>query len=315
MSEPDPDEERDDTPGEQLPTEPEPTPEPDKGATVQPDMGEELTQPATGATTTAPAQPTQPTQPTGQPAPAPQTLHVPPATTTTGNPPVPVFVAPPADAGGHTAAPAAAGTTDPNGFPQNTPWRDMQPAEQVAYWQHQARRHEDRVKSMDDYDQLKQVAAEYQRIREANQTEQEKLVADARRQGHAEALAAAGGQLVEQWVRAATAGRLPQESVNALLGGLDRARFLKDGAVDTDKVYAFVNSIAPAAVAQPQVQPGQPAAPTAPATAPAGTQPLVAAPAGGAPDFGQGQPATSRPSGLAAGREIARQRFAAQAKK
>jgi hypothetical protein len=79
-------------------------------------------------------------------------------------------------------------------------------------------------------------------------------------------------------------------------------------------VYAFVNSIAPAAVAQPQQAPGQPGQQAAPAT-PTAAQPLVRTPAGGTPDFGQGQPATSRPSGLAAGREIAKQRFAAQQKK
>ncbi len=125
-----------------------------------------MTHPAAG--TTAPAQPTtqQPQQPTSQ------TNAVPNTGTTTGtttNPAVPVFVAP--TTGSENGAPA--GAQEQAGFPQNTPWRDMKPEEQVAYWQHQARRHEDRVKSMADYDQLKQVEAEYQRIREANQTEQE----------------------------------------------------------------------------------------------------------------------------------------------
>lgn len=284
--------------------------EPVMGDTDQPDMGEALTQPA--AVPAAPAQPTQvPPAPPGQPT---QTLNVPATQGATANPAVPVFVAPtPANTGIPAAAPA--GGQEALGFPQNTPWRDMQPAEQVAYWQHQARRHEDRVKAMGDYDQLKQVEAEYSKLREASQTEQEKLVAEARRQGHSEAIAAASGQLVEQWVRAAAAGRLHEDSVNALLGGLDRTRFLSQdgGGVDTAKVYALVNSIAPTAVASPQPTPGQPATPAAPAQ-PATAQPLVAAPAGGVPDFGQGQPATSRPSGLAAGREIARQRFA-QAKK
>jgi hypothetical protein len=196
----------------------------------------------------------------------------------------------------------------------NTSWRDMNPQEQVAYWQHQARRHEDRVKAMSDYDQLKQVAAEHERLVTAAQTDHERAVAEARRQGHADALTAAGSQLVEQWVRASAANRLPEEGVNALLDGMDRSRFLSaDGAVDTAKVATYVNQIA--SMATPPQTPGQPATHAVPATQPPGNQPLVRAPAGGAPDFGQGQPGSARPSGLAAGREIARQRFAQAAKK
>lgn len=296
-------------------------PEPDMGDTDQPDMGDVLTQPAAPAPTAPATQPTQPpaSQPAQQTPPAgAQTMTVPSTGTTTFNPAVPQFVAPTAAPGGDGQQTQGSATDQPGGFPANTPWRDMAPDQQVAYWQHQARRHEERVKSMGDYDDLKRTSEEYQRLVAASQTEQERAVAEARRQGHAEALSAAGGQLVEQWMRAATAGRIPEESVNALLEGLDRSRFLsKDGGVDTGKVYAFVNSIAPApaAASQPQPTPGQPAGQAAPAAQPAGIQPLVRTPAGGAPDFGQGQPGTSRPSGLAAGREIARQRFAAQQKK
>ncbi len=272
-------------------------PEPDKGTAVQPDMGDPMTQPTAPAPAAPPAQPATP--PTSQTIPVPST-----GPTTTAA--VPQFVAPTPTGDGPTSD---VGGAHPNGFPPNTGWRDMQPAEQVAYWQHQARRHEDRVKAMADYDQLKAVAAEHERLVTASQTEHERAVAEARRQGHAEALAAASGQLVEQWVRARAAGRIPEESVNALLDGLDRSRFLSsDGGVDTDKVTSFVNTLAP--VATPPQTPGQPAPQAAPAAQPPGNQPLVRTPAGGAPDFGQGQPGTARPSGLAAGREIARQRYA-----
>jgi hypothetical protein len=191
-------------------------------------------------------------------------------------------------------------------YPENTALAQMTPPELAEYWRHKARKHEDRVKAQGDYDQLKTQAAEYQKLVEAQQTEHQRAVAEARRQGHASALAEAGGQLVEQWVRAAAAGRLPDESVNALVSGLDRSRFLTTaGGVDTDKVYALVNSIAPAAApAAPEGVTGQPPQPGHPAPAPA---PLVS-PAR-APDFGQGQPSTPKRNGLAAGQEIARQRF------
>lgn len=299
--------------------------QPDTGVPEStPDMGDPLTQPTPAPPAPAPQppapapvppapQPPNPAPPAPQPpAPAPVipqlVAPVPPA------PPAPT---PPAPAGVPTPPPAP-GTGDPNGFPANTPWRDMQPAEQVAYWQHQARKHEDRVRAMGDYDQLRQQAEQYQSLVAASQTEQERAVAEARRQGHAEALAQAGGQLVEQWVRAAAAGRLGEDSVNALLSMLDRRAFLTaQGGVNTDMVYTLINNLAPAAAAPPAVQPVAPPA-AGPVGAPGVPQPQpvpqpmpvapFAAPTGG-PDLGQGQPGSSKPSGLAAGREIARQRF------
>jgi hypothetical protein len=211
-------------------------------------------------------------------------------------PPQPPPATPAADAG-------QGDTGDGDGFPANTPISEMTAKQQVAYWRTQSRRHEDRVKAMSDYDKYKDSYDEYQRLLTASQTEQEKAVAEAHRQGRATALAEAGGQLVEQWVRAAAAGRLADESVNALLAGLDRTRFLHaNGGVDTDKVYQFVGSIAPAPAPPAD---GASAQPPPPAAAP------VVTPARG-PDFGQGQPSSARPSGLEAGREIARQRFGKQ---
>ncbi len=292
------------------------TSEPATG-TDQPAMGEPVTQPAP----TPPAPPTSPNQPApvptappapGQPQPpAPPTTPAPPPGQANGQPSAtPQFVAPTpatAPAGGQHPGPGPATSgdaDDADGFPANTPIAEMTAKQQASYWKSQARKHEERVKGMSDYDRYKTAYDEYQRLIAASQTEQEKAVAEARRQGHAEALNQAGGQLVEQWVRAAAAGRLADESVNALLAGLDRSRFLAaNGGVDTDKVYQFVGSIAPAAPAQPVAGPGAPANTAQPAAP-------VAPPRG--PDFGQGTPSSARPSGLEAGREIARQRFGSQ---
>ncbi len=257
-------------------------------------------------TSPAPADPNPtPQQPATPPSSDPTTT----VTSTTGSPgpatvTVPQFVAPiPAQQQNPPAAPATP-PQEPDGFPANTPLTQMTESQQAAYWKAQARKHEDRVKAMGDYEKYKTAFDEYERLLTASQTEQEKAVAEARRQGHAEALAAAGGQLVEQWVRAAAAGRLAEQSVDALLSGLDRSRFLRtDGGVDTDKVYQFVGSITPSPA--PAVQPAAVAPVPAPATPP------VVTPTGG-PDFGQGTPGSSRPSGINAGRELARQQFAAQ---
>jgi hypothetical protein len=183
----------------------------------------------------------------------------------------------------------------------------MTSVQQAAYWKHQARKHEDRVKAMANYDELKSAYDKYQELLTASQTEQEKAVAAARQAGAQEAMAQVGGQLVEQWFRSTVAGRLDDDRVNTILDGLDRRQFLgQNGSVDADKVRTFVEMLIPA----------QPAASAATSVPEAGQQP--AAPAVNPalapapprlPDFGQGAPARSRPSGLEAGREIARARF------
>lgn len=254
---------------------------------------------------------TLPTEPPTPPAPAP----APPAPA-----PVPVPGPPPQPAPAPTQAPTpqpqptpqnTAGKVVADGevydYPEHTPLASMTSNQQAEYWRHRARKHEDRNKGMSDYDALKTKAAEYERLVAASQTEAERAVAEATRQGHATALKEFGGQLVDQWVRVHTAGRLPEESVNALLGGLDRAQFIDtNGVVDTAKVQTFVNSIVPAATAPP--------APGAPPAGPGGGQPpVVPAPQPPAPprgpDLGQGTPSNAPKSGLEAGRELARARF------
>lgn len=146
------------------------------------------------------------------------------------------------------------------GFPANTPWRQMTPEQQVSYWQHQSRRHEARVTQMSDYDQLRQTAQQYQQLVEQSQTAHERAVTEARRQGAAEATAAVGSRLVAAELRAAAVGRLHPEGVNALMQGLDHSKFLApDGNVDTDRVAAYVDAVAP----QP-VMPGYAPAPAGP---------------------------------------------------
>lgn len=198
------------------------------------------------------------------------------------------------------------------GYPDRTPQTEMSPEQQLAYWKHKARVHETRTKAMADYDDLKQTAEKYQQLVSASQSETERAVAEAHRQGRAAALTEAGSGLVDQWLRAAAHNRMPEESVTALLQNLDRSKFLhQNGGVDTDKVYAFIGSFAPAGAA-PAAQQQPPAVNGAPGTGqqpPAQPQPLIAAPTR-VPDFGQGQSPVPPRNGLEAGRERARARFA-----
>jgi hypothetical protein len=245
--------------------------------------------PGTAPPASPPAQ-QPPTPPPAPPAPAP--APQPPVPAPVPVPPTPqppptgqgLQTGPPPGVGQTGQPPAPAATGGDDGYPANTPVAEMTHQQAAAYWRHQSRKHEDRVKAMGDYDALKQKADDYARLVAAS---------------------------------AAAHNRLSDEGVNALLETLDRTKFLAaNGAVDTDKVYAVVNRLVsqqPAPASAPQGQPAQPgqtggwAAPPPVVPPPATPPPLVPS---GAPDMGQGTRQTAAPSGLAAGAEIARQRFA-----
>jgi hypothetical protein len=133
------------------------------------------------------------------------------------------------------------------GFPENTPWREMTLAQQVEYWKAQSRKHEGRVDSMADYSELKAKADKLAEIEEANMTEQQKAVAAAAKEAREATLREVGSRLVDAQFTVAAAGRLDEDRLKALLDGVDRSRFMKDdGSADADRVKAFVDSVAPA---------------------------------------------------------------------
>jgi len=139
------------------------------------------------------------------------------------------------------------------GFPENTPWRDMTLGQQVEYWKAQSRKHEGRANSMADYSELKAKAEKLAEIEEANMTEQQKAVAAAAKDAREATLREVGSRLVDAQFTVAAAGRMDEERLKALLDGVDRSRFMKeDGTADADKVKSFVDSVAPAQKQQEQ---------------------------------------------------------------
>lgn len=101
-----------------------------------------------------------------------------------------------------------------------------------------------------DYDQLKQKAGDYDKLADANRTEQEKAIEAAKTEAsaaaRAEVLGQVGGQLVAAQIRAEVAGRVPAEQLAVLLDNLNHAGFLTaDHQVDADKVKAYVDGIVP----------------------------------------------------------------------
>ena len=86
--------------------------------------------------------------------------------------------------------------------------------------------------------------AELEKLRKLTMSETEKAIAEAKASARAELMAEVGAERVENAVRAATAGR--NVDADALLDGLDRARFLTDdGKPDTQKITEWVDRIAP----------------------------------------------------------------------
>ncbi|MEU4218134.1 hypothetical protein [Actinoplanes sp. NPDC026623] len=256
-------------------------------------------------------------QPVGEPGPAPTgtpgtgTLPVPsaPAAPPGTPPPSPGPVNPPPN--------PAAGEA---GYPAGVPLEQMTGEQREAYWRHYARRNEDRLKSMADYEQLRAKAQAHDELITANQTEHEKAVTAAREAGRAEAMQQAGAVLVDAHLRAAVGARLQPDQVTALIAGVNTGGFLTaDGiGVDTDKVSAFVNAVLPPAAVAPAVA-AVPAAPAVPAPAlPASVPGVPAAPPASVglprqlPDYGQGNPGTTTLTGLAAGRAAAQARFASR---
>lgn len=211
--------------------------------------------------------------PGSAPAPAP---HQPPQHqqqpqhTPVPGPPAPGQHAQPAGAPGQPPAyptpGMGVGPNNENGYPDHTPVQAMSPEQQAAYWRTYARRNEDRIKQMGDYQQLKEQADAYSKLLAETQTEQQKAVTAAEARGRSTALAEAGSQMVEAYVRAAATGRMSEEQVSTLLQGLDRTRFVNpsNGQVDAAMISGYIAMLAPTG---PAGWPGAPVyAPPVPAT-------------------------------------------------
>lgn len=220
---------------------------------------------------TQPAEPTPnapapvPPAPAPAPTPVPPPAPVPPAPVpqpTPQHPPVPQQ--PPAPTGRH---PEPGTGEDLPYYQEGVPWRNLPPEQQVAYWMHRSRKHEDRVNAMRDYDELRGIKQQYDQLLSQSQTEHERAIAEARRQGETTAMARANTMLVEAYVRSAAAARgVDEEAVSDFLDTTRLDAFINaaTGQVDTAKVYRQVSRMAGAgaAVGTPA---GVPAAPTVPA--------------------------------------------------
>lgn len=144
------------------------------------------------------------------------------------------------------AAAKAAENTD-TGFPANTPIADMTAEQQVAYWKHQARKHEERATSRGDYDDLKAKAEQFDAAQRAAETEHEKALREAREAAKAEGRTEALNESRDTTVKALLEGALKargEQDPASVLKFVTTGAFVTDGQIDHDAITAFADRTA-----------------------------------------------------------------------
>lgn len=154
------------------------------------------------------------------------------------------FIDPEPGTGGGGEDPDKKGGDD-LGFPANTPLTEMTVDQREAYWKHQARKHENTVKSRQDYDQLKADSEELAKLKKDGQTEKEREIEEARETARRE-----GENLgAERYLKDAVTARFEaltgkkSEDVAKAFAHIDVHSFIgQDGAIDNDALTEFAST-------------------------------------------------------------------------
>lgn len=130
------------------------------------------------------------------------------------------------------------------GFPAETPVAEMTAEQQVAYWRHQARKHEKRSKERSDYDEVK---AELDQLKQAQMTESERAIEDARKEGEQTAAQKYTAKIAKATLHGALATLgFQADEIEDKLSYVDLTKFVTDnGEVDSDTVQRYLDDIAP----------------------------------------------------------------------
>lgn len=126
-------------------------------------------------------------------------------------------------------------------------------AAEATKWRDLARKHEERAKAN------AKAASELEELRQQSMSDLERAVAQARAEGRAEGLSVGTSRLAAEAIRAAAAGRLSAEQVDALLEVTNLAVFIgEDGDIDRDKINRLVEGMAPPPPAEEDTRHGFP---------------------------------------------------------
>lgn len=115
-------------------------------------------------------------------------------------------------------------------------------AAEAEKWKSLARKNEERAKANAS------AQAELDKLREATATDQERAIAEARKEASSEAAKSFGSRLAEAQFRVAAAGRLDADQMEGLLEVVDLGRFVDDnGDPDIEAITSAVSRVAPKA--------------------------------------------------------------------
>lgn len=127
-------------------------------------------------------------------------------------------------------------------YPQGVPLDQMSDGDQAKFWKWHARQHEQRLRSMGDYDQVKTQLGQLQQM---TQTEWQRAVLEAENRGRTSAMEQAGQQMVAVAFQGAAKDRMTPDQIHAAISRLDTRTFVHGGQVDVASIQAYVDTIAP----------------------------------------------------------------------
>lgn len=141
------------------------------------------------------------------------------------------------------------------GFPADTPLAEMTTEQQLAYWKHQSRKHENNYKSLGDVETLKERAQKWADHEEKNKpapktddkSANEPLdVETLRKQIALEIKMEAAPELVRSQFATLIGDRLPADKRDGILEDLDMKKYVKqDGSLDVDRIKSKAELLAP----------------------------------------------------------------------
>lgn len=155
-------------------------------------------------------------------------------------------------------APPEAPPQGDKGFPEGTPLTEMTEAQQLAYWKHHARRHEDTVKAYKGLtpQQVADMQNELQEARDAKLSADDKALKVVREEAAKQARAEAEAQYLPQ-IRAAqvqsiASGVVSGDRLSAFMELVDTTKLLDEsGQVSEEKVMGYLTAMYGTTPSQP----------------------------------------------------------------
>lgn len=150
------------------------------------------------------------------------------------------------DDGGDGGGSGADGGSGDRGYPARTPVAEMDAEQRAAYWEHHARRHEDKWKKAEPLrGQLREAQESLAAYESLTQTEQERAANEARDAADRAARDRYVPRLVRtEFASAASAAGVGRDRLDALLEDLDLTRYVTDDdEVDVEKIGKKITSM------------------------------------------------------------------------